>query len=45
MGVGATPEKARFGAKAVVGCVYFQAKDHWHLEVMSQLRADTAMGK
>jgi hypothetical protein len=40
LGMGASLEKRRFGARARPRCVYFQATDHYHLEVLAQLEAD-----
>ena len=40
LGMGASLEKRRFGARAWPRCVYFQATDHYHLEVLAQLEAD-----
>jgi len=40
LGMGASLEKRRFGARAQPLCVYFQATDHSHLEVLAQLEAD-----
>ena len=42
MGMGASLEKRRFGARAHSLCVYVQATDHYNLEVIAQLEADTA---
>ncbi|MDP8942742.1 MAG: aminotransferase class I/II-fold pyridoxal phosphate-dependent enzyme [Actinomycetota bacterium] len=39
-GMGASLEKRRFGARAERGCAYFQATDHYALDVLDQLAAD-----
>lgn len=43
-GMGASFEKRRFGAKVQPRCAYFQASDHYALEVLAQMRANCAGG-
>ena len=41
-GMGASLEKRRFGARAERRCAYFQASDHYSLDVLEQVAADAA---
>jgi 7-keto-8-aminopelargonate synthetase-like enzyme len=40
LGMGATLEKRRFGARVEPRCAYVQASDHFSMEVLAQLEAD-----
>jgi 7-keto-8-aminopelargonate synthetase-like enzyme len=43
LGMGATLEKRRFGAKAEPRCAFVRATDHYAMEVMASLEADTGL--
>jgi hypothetical protein len=40
LGMGATLEKRRFGARAETRCVFAQASDHYSIEVLATIEAD-----
>ncbi|MEZ4450973.1 MAG: bifunctional aminotransferase class I/II-fold pyridoxal phosphate-dependent enzyme/GNAT family N-acetyltransferase [Nannocystaceae bacterium] len=42
LGMAAPLEKSRFGAKRIAGCAYVQAAEHYDLEVLASVMADTA---
>jgi hypothetical protein len=40
LGMGASLEKRRFGAQPERRCAYFQAREHFNIELLAQIQAD-----